>query len=134
MTETDLEREASHLFRELGLKAGAESLNFFLGESVHLCNWKKLLKPPRIAPSNGITMAESNNRSLYEKSHAVRKLRPRPLAMIEPLATTDRYIIDSSSDDHHVRVIPNGKIQSLDQDYYGKPSVFTYIYTCLFNY
>ena len=46
MTEADLEREASRLYKKLGLKVGAESLNFFLVESVRLRDWKKLIKPP----------------------------------------------------------------------------------------
>ena len=46
MTEADLEREASRLYKKLGLNVGADSLNFFLVESVRLRDWKKLIKPP----------------------------------------------------------------------------------------
>ena len=44
MTESDLDREALKLFEQLGLHVGAESLNFFQGESHYLTDWKSSFK------------------------------------------------------------------------------------------
>jgi hypothetical protein len=41
-TEADLNREALKLFRQLDLKIGVESLDFFKGESLYLKDWKKV--------------------------------------------------------------------------------------------
>ena len=56
MTEADLEREAVKLFQHLGLKVGAESLDFFKGESLYIKDWKKSFKHPH-ATKSGIEMS-----------------------------------------------------------------------------
>lgn len=45
MTEADLDREAVKLFQQLGLKVGAESLEFFRAESLYIKDWKNSFKP-----------------------------------------------------------------------------------------
>lgn len=107
MTEADLEREASRLFKQLGLKVGAESLDFFLvGESVRLRDWKKLLKAPRnhrTSNCDDLTMAESTPSSTSSGLGT----RPRSVLVLPPGKSTDHGLVNGSTNGHRqdVRVI-----------------------------
>lgn len=121
MTEADLEREASRLFKQLGLKVGAESLNFFLGESLRISDWKKLIKPPRDYHRNnncdGLRMAESSP----TKSGAGQ--RPRAVLVIPPGVKSDRGLVNGSSNGHYqdLKVVAYGNGMKTRQEYFGKP-------------
>lgn len=121
MTEADLEREASRLFKQLGLKVGAESLNFFLGESLRISDWKKLIKPPRdrhLAKNrHGLGMAESSS-----TNHGAGP-RPRAVLVLPPSGKSDRGFVNGSTNGHRqdLRIIAYDNGTKTRPEYFGKP-------------
>ena len=97
MTEADLEREASRLYKQLGLKVGADSLDFFLVESVRLKDWKKLIKPP---PLNNHIITNGNDWKMAEPNNAGIGMRPRHVKV-----RTDGRVVNGSnnSEDHKLK-------------------------------
>ena len=76
MTEADFEREAVKLFRKLGLKVGAESLDFFKGQSVLLSDWKGLFKHPQQPRSRLSSPSTATRESIMSNSPHHRKVQP----------------------------------------------------------
>ena len=93
MTEADLKREADKLFQRLGLRVGSESLDFFLGESVYLSDWKGQFSHPPCNGGNGLTWKSmSANKEISGSMDSVNSA--------SPLSQEGRYD---------------------DQDHYGRP-------------
>ena len=50
MSESDFEREATQLFRNLGLPLGKDSLDFFQSDNAHKSDWKSSIRQPGPSP------------------------------------------------------------------------------------
>lgn len=88
MTEADLKREADKLFQRLGLRVGSESLDFFLGESVYLSDWKgQFSRPPH--DRNGLTWKSMS--AAKEMSGSVDSVNTSPLSQEGRYEEQDHY-------------------------------------------
>lgn len=121
MTEADLEREAVKLFKQLGLTVGAESLDFFQGESVFLTDWKSNFKTPHSRPNSYKLSSSRALRSKMSNSSSPPHNQMRvPLTVLRPTNDIGSEGSISVSPTSHESTDREEEVDKEEDEHFGK--------------